>query len=269
MPELPEVQTIVNDLAKMMRGKNIAEVVTLTKSIWRYNIPKKTTMAGTAVNKITRRGKYILITLSNGGTLIIHLGMTGRLNGFDTGMEPEKHTHLLIKFDDFDVHFNDIRRFGFVDYAPNGKLRDISYLNKLGPDPFELDEKQFVEIIKSRKRIIKPLLMDQEVISGLGNIYSDEALFKAGIKPLSNSLRIRKIRIAKLYNAVIEVLDDAINARGSSISDYVDGSGTKGNYQNYHSVYGKEGQPCPKCGAKIKRIVLGGRSAHFCPRCQR
>jgi formamidopyrimidine-DNA glycosylase len=195
--------------------------------------------------------------------------MTGRLNRFDPRTEPEKHTHLIIKFDDFDIRFNDIRRFGFVDYAPDGRLRDVTYLNKLGPDPFELDEKRFVDIIKSRKRIIKPLLLDQEVISGLGNIYSDEALFKAGIKPLSNSFRISKSRIERLYHAVIEVLNDAINARGSSISDYVDGWGTRGNYQNYHSVYGRDGQPCPKCGTKIKRVVLGGRSAHFCPRCQR
>jgi formamidopyrimidine-DNA glycosylase len=195
--------------------------------------------------------------------------MTGRLVLAGSGSPPDKHTHVIIRFDGFDIHYNDIRRFGFMDLRRDTRIENVSYLAKLGPDPFELGENEFAGVIKSKNRMIKQLLLDQNIISGLGNIYTDEILFRAGIHPRAISSRLRKKRILCLYNVTIETLNRAIKARGSSISDFVDGSGAPGGYQNFHSVYGREGKPCNKCGARIKREIIASRSAHFCPRCQR
>lgn len=269
MPELPEVQTIVDDLKNKISGARIIDVKTLTRSIWRYKYPRKRNIIGTTVSGISRRGKYILVILSNGNVIIVHLGMTGRLTFAPSGYRSEKHTHVVLKFAGFDLHYNDIRRFGFLDLRGLDDLKKVSYLKKLGPDPFELKRERFIDIIKSKKRMIKPLLLDQSIVSGLGNIYSDEILFEARIHPRTISSKIGSKRLVNLYEASLVILKNAIKARGSSISNYVDGSGVRGVYQNSHRVYGREGQPCEKCGAKIKGEIVGGRSAHFCPRCQR
>jgi formamidopyrimidine-DNA glycosylase len=269
LPELPEVQTIVNDLGPKMINRKITDIKILTRSIWRYKYPRKGNIIGARVTGISRRGKYIVISLSGKYTWIVHLGMTGRLVLAKSGTRRDKHTHVIMRFSGFEVHYNDIRRFGFMDLLPDGRIEKIPYLKNLGPDPFELDETGFMGVLKSRKRMIKQLLMDQNVISGLGNIYSDEILFGAGIHPRAISSRLRKKRISGLYNATIETLNLAIRARGSSISDFVDGSGEPGGYQDYHSVYGREGKPCVKCGTPVRREKIAGRSAHYCPRCQR
>ncbi len=269
MPELPEVQTIVDDLNGIIRGARIIDMRTITGSIWRYKYPRRRNIIGATVSNVARRAKFILVYLSNGKVLIVHLGMTGRLTVAPSGSRPEKHTHVVLKFAGFDLHYNDVRRFGFMDLVGAGNLAKIPYLNKLGPDPFDMERDEFISIIKSKKRMIKPLLLDQNVVSGLGNIYSDEVLFEARIHPKTISSKIGRKRLANLHAASLEILRNAIKARGSSISDYVDGSGNRGAFQNSHRVYGREGQPCEKCGAKIKREIIGGRSAHFCPRCQR
>jgi formamidopyrimidine-DNA glycosylase len=226
-------------------------------------------MIGATVSDIVRKGKYILIYLSTNNALVIHLGMTGKLIFLKVGSKPDKHTHVVFKFADSDLHYNDVRRFGFMDLVSIDELMKAPYLCRLGPDPFAMGKVEFISIIKSKNRMMKPFLLDQNIISGLGNIYSDEALFKAGIHPRSICSRIRKKRLAKLYDSTREILERAIEARGSSISDYVDGSGVRGEYQNSHLVYGREGESCKRCGAKIKREIIGSRSAHFCPRCQR
>jgi len=269
LPELPEVQTIVDDLKNKIRVARIIDIKILTKSIWRYKYPRKRSMIGAKVSDVIRRGKYILIYLSTNNVLVIHLGMTGKLIFVKVGSKPDKHTHVVFKFPDSDLHYNDVRRFGFMDLVSVDALKGIAFLNKLGPDPFEIEMGEFISIIKSKNRMIKPLLMNQDIISGLGNIYSDEILFKARIHPRSISSRIRKKKLAKLYDSAREILERAIEARGSSISDFVDGSGVRGEYQNSHLVYGRGGQSCKRCGAKIKREIIGSRSAHFCPRCQR
>ncbi len=269
LPELPEVQTIVEDLKSKVSGARILDMKTLTRSIWRYKYPRKRDIIGATVSNVARRGKFILVYLSNGNTLIVHLGMTGRLTVTPSGSRPEKHTHVVLKLAGFDLHYNDIRRFGFMDLVGGDNLARIPYLNKLGPDPFDTERDEFISIIKSKKRMIKPLLLDQNVISGLGNIYSDEVLFEARIHPRTISSKIGRKRLANLHAASLEILRNAIKARGSSISNYVDGSGVKGLYQNSHRIYGRGGQPCDRCGAKIKREIIGSRSAHFCPRCQR
>jgi formamidopyrimidine-DNA glycosylase len=269
MPELPEVQTIVDDIRKKITGKSIIDIFTATRSIWRFKYPRKNNIVGIEISGVGRKGKYILIYLSNGRMLIIHLGMTGKLVTVPSGIKRDKHTHVVLRFEGFDIHYNDIRRFGFMDLANAESPMDVSYLCKLGPDPLEMKRDEFIGLLKSKKRIIKPLLMDQNEISGLGNIYSDEALYKARIHPRAISSRIGKRKLALLHDSMSKVLIDAIAKRGSSISNYVDGAGVQGTYQNSHMVYGKEGKPCERCGAKIKREIIGSRSAHYCPRCQR
>lgn len=269
MPELPEVQTVIDDLEPNIKNRKIVDIRILTRSIWRYKYPRKTNICGATVTDIGRKGKYILTYLSSDHILITHLGMTGRLVLTERGKPPDKHTHVVIQFDDFDIHFNDVRRFGFMDLCRGRGIYNVSYLAKLGPDPFELSEDEFAGIIKSKNRMIKQLLLDQNVISGLGNIYSDEILFGSRIHPRRTSSRLSKKRILRLYDVTIEILNGAIKARGSSVSDFVDGSGAPGGYQNFHSVYGREGKPCRNCGADIKREIIASRSAHFCPRCQR
>ena len=269
MPELPEVQTIIDDLKNRILRREIRGIKTLTKSIWLNKIPRKEKILGAAIDDISRRGKYIIIYLANNTAIIIHLGMTGQLLLLNPKTKPAKHTHVVIALGKFDLHFNDIRRFGFIDIVDAENLDDIPYLSKLGPDPLQISKGDFAEIISSKSRMIKPLMLDQSVISGFGNIYSDEILFEARINPRAISSGITKRKLTIFHAASQKVLKNALKARGSSVSNYVDGSGERGSYQNSHLVYGKEGKPCVRCGSKIKRETIGSRSAHFCPRCQK
>jgi formamidopyrimidine-DNA glycosylase len=269
MPELPEVETIVRDLRQDLVGKAISGVRILTRSIWRDKVPLSKHLKA-EISDIRRRGKNILIYLSNDRVLIIHLKMTGQLT-VEKSLNPiKKHTHFIMDLTSGEqVRFNDIRRFGYLDLVREEDLAKTAYLLSLGPDALEISRDDFILIIKSKKRIIKSLLLDQSAVSGLGNIYSDEALFFAGIRPRQVSASISRLRASRLYDAMIDVLNKALDARGSSIDDYVDARGDKGSFQNQHHVYGREGEPCKKCGRPIKREVIGSRSAHYCPHCQK
>jgi len=269
MPELPEVETIVRDLRDKIAGQTITSVDLIRPSIWRSGPPRKKSLINTVINAVIRKGKNILIPLSNNFTLIFHLKMTGRLTVESKDAPIPKHTHLIFNFGDRQLRFNDVRRFGYADLAPSDKLAEIEYLKKIGPDPFELSRAMFIDLIRSKNRMIKPLLMDQSIIAGIGNIYSDEALFLAGIHPRRISSRIKIDKLEKLYNSTLRVLQNSIKSRGTSVSDYVDASGQKGTFQNSLRVYGREGEPCKKCRRKIKRETIGSRSAHFCPGRQR
>jgi formamidopyrimidine-DNA glycosylase len=269
MPELPEVETIVRDLRGQVVGEGIRGVSFLNGSIWRNGKPSARSLIHKKIESIERIGKNILIHLSGNRTLVVHLKMTGRLTFEDSRTPLAKHTHLAIKLDNGELRFNDVRRFGYLDLVKSSKLDEVDYLARLGPDPLLISENEFVGIIRPKRRIIKSLLLDQSVISGLGNIYTDEALFRAGIHPLRISSGISRKRIVRLHHVIVEVLKAAIEARGSSVADYVDGSGRPGFYKDSHRVYGREGQPCLRCGRPIKREIIGSRSAHFCPRCQR
>lgn len=269
MPELPEVETIVRDLRKNATGSEITKVHFLNDTIWRNGRQSACTLTGRKIEQIGRKGKHILLHLSGDRTLVVHLKMTGRLT-YDTRSKPvTKHTHFVLVLDKGEIRFNDIRRFGYLDLVKSSQLDDIDYLKQLGPDPLMISQREFTEIVRGRKKMIKALLLDQNVISGLGNIYSDEALFAAGIHPARVSSRVSRARTGRLHRAVVDVLKAAIKARGSSVDDYVDGSGKRGYYQNHLKVYGRGGEPCIKCGTPIRRRTIGSRSAHFCPRCQR
>jgi formamidopyrimidine-DNA glycosylase len=269
MPELPEVETIVRDLRGDIIGRRITAVEFLTRSVWRAGVPTVKSLAGGEIERLERKGKNILIFLSNGYVLIVHLKMTGRLT-FEAPSAPiKKHTHFIMKFNDSELRFNDVRRFGYLDLVREGKLDMAPYLAKLGPDALTISRNEFIDLVRSKHKIIKALLMDQNVISGMGNIYTDEALFKAGIYPKRVSSSLSVARTGRLHEAMVETLELAISSRGSTIDNFVGGRGTPGSFQNHHLVYGREGKPCPRCGRRIKRTIVGGRSTHYCPHCQR
>jgi len=219
-------------------------------------------LAGRRIKAITRYGKFIVASLDDGAFLMIHLGMTGRLL---LGGKPGKHTHAILTLDKGVLMFDDSRQFGCFEFHEQFPAR----VARLGPEPLEVAFEDFAADVKRRKTSIKALLLNQTFLRGVGNIYADEALFRAGIHPQALASSLRKDRIRKLYDAVREVLREAIEAGGSSISDYVDAEGRKGFFQIHHRVYGRTGEPCVTCGTPIKRVVVTQRSSHFCPRCQK
>jgi formamidopyrimidine-DNA glycosylase len=244
---------------------------------------------GQTVSTVLRKGKYIILPLSNDNVIVFHLGMTGRLllsevpditfdERFSGDSYVNKHTHFLIEFmdmsgdslPDLELHFNDVRLFGkiwLVEDAESIDELDVPGLKDLGPDALGISLKNFEEVMCS-KRSIKSILLDQVKIAGVGNIYADEALFSAHIHPATRGSSLTPNQTSTLWFAVKSVLKQGIKYRGSSTSDYTTTDGSKGSYQDYHRVYGKTGQKCTDCGSAIERIKIIGRSTHFCPSCQ-
>lgn len=242
MPELPEVETIRRQLAKKIIGKKLD---------------------GKKITGLRRRAKILIIDFSDGSGLMIHLKLTGQLifNG-----EPGKHTRHIFRFSDGSrLIFNDVRKFGWWKIVNNTKKIEQNF----GPEALTLNLQTFRDLLKKRPNAkIKPLLMDQKFIAGIGNIYSDEILFASGVHPLRQVKTLEDKEIKLIYSNISKILKEAIKYRGSSVQYYLDACGKKGSYATRHKVYQKEGQKCPRCGTKIKRVKLGGRSAHFCPKCQ-
>ncbi|HYP04739.1 MAG TPA: bifunctional DNA-formamidopyrimidine glycosylase/DNA-(apurinic or apyrimidinic site) lyase [Bryobacteraceae bacterium] len=252
MPELPEVETIVRELAPRLRGRHIVAVEVLQPRIVRHSrVDVCTTLPGKRIADVRRHGKFILVDL-NDGCITIHLGMTGKLR-FDG--PPGPHTRAIFTLDDGSLLYDDPRMFGAIEC---GSER----VERLGPDALTTLAPEKLR----RKAHIKAVLLNQSVFSGVGNIYADEALFRAGIRPTARN--ISAPRAAKLLAAVDEVLREAIEFRGSSVSDYVDTEGRSGSFQTRHCVYGRANEPCVKCGTPIKKIVVAGRGTHYCPKCQ-
>lgn len=268
MPELPEVETVVRTLRPRLLGKTVAQVTLLRADIIRSphtDLPAK--LPGVQVQAIHRRGKKILIALDNACTLCIHLGMTGQLTVESPAAPLRPHTHLLISFENEphqQLRFRDPRRFGGVWWLACGQAPDAN----LGPEPLSIRPPELLDRLHRTRRPIKAALLDQTLIAGLGNIYVDEALFAAGIHPLSPSHELSPEQIRRLTRSIKTILRRAIRHRGSTLRDYIDVNGQSGRFQNLHRVYARENQPCRKCRTPIQRIVLAGRSTHFCPRCQ-
>ena len=218
-------------------------------------------LQGRRIAGVKRYGKFILVSLDGGGYLVIHLGMTGRLL---LGGPAGKHTHAILTLDRGVLLYDDSRQFGCLQYSEDFRGASGNWARTIG-DPFE----DFAKALKRRKTRIKALLLNQGFVRGVGNIYADEALFRAGIDPLAIAARLRGERPRKLFDAVVAVLTEAIAAGGSSISDYVDAEGRKGFFQLSHRVYQRAGEPCVACGTPIRRVLVAQRSSHFCPKCQK
>ena len=265
MPELPEVQTVVNTLRPRVIGRRVIRVRLNRSDILSpagINLPS--VLAEQTVKEIARRGKRIVFTLRNGERFYIHLGMTGRLVVSSSKESPPPHTHLRLDLDNGgEIRFTDPRRFGGVWWLGANHAED-----DMGPEPLRTRPQQLGRRLARTTRAIKSALLDQRVLAGLGNIYVDESLFAAGIHPLTPANRLTAEQIARLNRAIKTTLRRALRHRGSTLRDYRDADGFPGNFQSLHRVYDREGQPCRQCRTPIQRIVLGGRSTHFCPKCQ-
>jgi formamidopyrimidine-DNA glycosylase len=263
MPELPEVETVTRSIAPLV-GRRIVTAEFRCLRILRGGDPDQMSarLQGRRIAGVKRYGKFILVSLDGGGYLVIHMGMTGRLL---LGGPAGKHTHAILTLDRGVLLYDDSRQFGCLQYSEDFPRR----VGKLGPEPLEISYEDFAKALKRRKTRIKALLLNQGFVRGVGNIYADEALFRAGIHPLAIAARLRGERPRKLFDAVVEVLTEAIAAGGSSISDYVDAEGRKGFFQLSHRVYQRAGEPCVACGTPIRRVLVAQRSSHFCPKCQK
>jgi formamidopyrimidine-DNA glycosylase len=263
VPELPEVETVVRSLTPLI-GQRILAAELRCQRILRGGDAEAMAagLRGRKIAAVSRFGKFILISLQSGGYLVVHLGMTGKLL---LGGPPGKHTHAILTLDRGVLLYDDSRQFGCFQYSREFPAR----VAKLGPEPLEVPLEEFAAGLRRRKTRIKALLLNQSFVRGIGNIYADEALFRAGIHPLALAARIRGDRAQRLHSAIVEVLTEAIEAGGSSISDYVDAEGRAGFFQLSHRAYGRTGEPCVTCGTPIRRVLVAQRSSHFCPKCQK
>ena len=271
MPELPEVETTVRGLAKVLEGRRITAVEARRGDLRRAFPPDlRQRLTGARVTGLCRRAKYGLIETDRGDTLVFHLGMSGswRVDPAEVGL----HDHLLIETDEGRrLALNDPRRFGSIDLVPTDKLVRTEPFSLLGPEPLgeDFDGEYLASALAGRKAPIKAMLLDQRVVAGLGNIYVCEALHMARIAPGRAAGRISRSRLDRLAAAVKAGLLDAIGAGGSTLRDYVQPSGELGYFSAKWRVYGREGRPCPECGATIRRRTDSGRSTFYCPACQR
>jgi formamidopyrimidine-DNA glycosylase len=264
VPELPEVETVRRTIAPRIAGRRIVSAEFRCLRVLRGGDPDEMAarLAGRRILKVDRRGKFLLIEIEGGLILLVHLGMTGKLL---MGGEPGPHTHAIVTLDRGVLLYDDSRQFGCLELHETLPAR----VARLGPEPLEIGFEEFAAALRKRRTRLKALLLDQRFLRGLGNIYADEALFRAGIHPLALAGGLSRRRARRLYDAIVEVLTEAIAAGGSSISDYVDGDGRKGFFQFSHRVYQRTGEPCTACGAAIRRTLVAQRGTHHCPRCQR
>ncbi len=241
-----------------LRGRRFRNVEVRQRRVVRGELEG---VAGQRIRAVSRRGKFIVFELER-GTLLAHLGMTGKLlsNG-----EVTKHTHAIFTLDEGSLIYTDSRQFGRLEYSEAMPER----VQALGPEPLEMGFDDFLTRLRGRKAQVKSVLLNQRFVAGIGNIYADEALHRAGIHPRADTAKISKPRARRLYDSIRQVLAAAIAAKGSSISDYVDSEGNKGSFQHEHLVYQRMGEPCGKCGALIKRTLVSQRGTHYCPRCQK
>lgn len=266
MPELPEVETIKNDLQKVITGKKIIQVEINNPKVIREPAPLafKKSLEGQTVKNILRRAKLLIFELSNGRDLTVHLKMTGQLV-YPGGSQGSRVAFHLSGGRILD--FNDQRLFGELRLVRDWKK--LKFVQGLGPEPFDLTFADFKDMLSKRKTKIKPLLMDQSFVSGIGNIYAAEILFRARINPQRPAQSLTRAEKAALHKEIKNVLNSAIKHGGSSVDDYVRVSGKPGDYARFHRVYGRGGKPCFVCRSPIKKITQGGRGTYFCGKCQK
>jgi formamidopyrimidine-DNA glycosylase len=283
MPELPEVETVVRGLRLSLPGRAIAEV-RFGKTDFVDNPGEITEqLPGMRIANVARMGKFICVGIEAIASttpsvppavasslpfyLIIHLGMTGRLTVVRSGEPALLHTHVVFFLQDGgELHYTDIRRFGRMLLLPGSKFAEFK--SQLGKEPLEIGAQEFCDDFGSRHARLKALLLDQSVLCGVGNIYADESLFRARLHPARIAEKLKKEQLLALHKAVRQVLEEAIRFRGSSISDYFDSEGKRGDFQQRHRVYQRDGKPCVRCKTILRRMIVAGRSSHFCPSCQ-
>lgn len=273
MPELPEVETVVRGLRKSLPGRTIREVRLGKTDFIDDPVSLSQDLPGRRISAVTRLGKFVCIELApensivEGLSLVIHMGMTGQLTVKHPADQVAPHTHCFFGLDDrWELRYTDIRRFGRILIIPDSRMD--AFRDRLGADPLEITLEEFSARFGSRRSLVKALLLDQGVLSGVGNIYADESLFRARLHPARIAANLLPAQLAALHRAVREVLMEAIRSRGSSVSDYVDSEGNRGGFQLRHRVYQRESKPCVRCKEKIRRVIVAGRSSHFCPKCQ-
>lgn len=266
MPELPEVETIRQELEKTILGKKIIKVCVHNPVVIRQpQVDKfKKGLEGAVFKSVLRKAKVLILELSNGKSLVIHLKMTGQL--IYPGDGKKSRVSFLLS-DGKNLDFNDQRLFAELRLLDD--WQEMPFIKGLGPEPFDLSLQQFKDMLTRKKTKIKPLLMDQTFISGIGNLYAAEALFRAGIRPERPAYGLTDKEKEKLFKEIKATLLKAIEHKGSSIDQYVQLTGRPGDYARYHKVYGRQSEPCVVCGTAIKRISQGGRGTYFCPRCQK
>jgi formamidopyrimidine-DNA glycosylase len=291
VPELPEVEVTRQRIARHLVGRRLRRVRTTPDSYVFLTRPEllRRGLRGRTARGLSRLGKYLIVELDDGCRLLIHLGMTGQLFSATAASErllsaatrqalapeeqrrfrPDAHTHLQLAFEDGgpEVYFRDVRKFGKLLLLAPGQSSER--LDRLGPDALEVDGDLLFRASRKRAVPIKQLLLDQSFIAGVGNIYADEALFLAGVRPGRRAARITRRECDALAASVVRVLRRSIETGGSSIRDYVTPDGSDGGYQDERRVYAREGEPCTKCGASVRRTTIGQRGTHYCPRCQR
>jgi formamidopyrimidine-DNA glycosylase len=289
MPELPEVETVRLGLQEFLPGQIIKSIST----DWPKSLPvsaelQKGSLVGATISSVERRGKLIIVPLSSGYSILVHLKMTGQLvyrpnrgKGFGGGHPndslvdklPDRSTRVIIELSKGTLFFNDQRKFGWVKLEKSeGLYKTNAFLKKLGPEPLEdsYTLNQFKSALKRHpKTSIKAAILNQEVLAGVGNIYADESLFAARIHPLTKVEKVSAVKLHRLYDAIREVMSLSIKLGGSSDRNYVDAKGNRGSYLKFAQVFRKEGSECPRCGHKIIKIRAAGRGTHICPRCQK
>lgn len=283
MPELPEVETVRRGLIPVMQGRRI-RLAEVRRPDLRWPFPDRMAerLTQAKVVSLGRRSKYILLHLDTQETLIVHLGMSGRMQidqrlagqFHDNPRLPEKHDHVIFEMESGTrIAFNDARRFGAMDLCATESIEQHRLIEHLGPEPFgnEFDETYLANRLGTRKSTIKTVLLDQKILAGLGNIYVCEVLFRVGICPLTPAQNLSPDKVARLVPAIRDVLREAIDAGGSSLRDHRQTNGDLGYFQHSFAVYDREGQPCQKegCTTRITRITQSGRSSFYCPNCQR
>jgi len=274
MPELPEVETIRQDMLKKVKGKKICKVEVKNEKPIHIPAPSQFVkrLKGKVFRDIFRRGKYLIVQINSTENLIFHLKLTGRLIFSPRGERNPEYTRIIFNFEDKSrLFFTDIRGFADVYLISEREWGKVPSLQSIGPEPLDPDFtlNKFENLLKGKKGRIKPLLMDQSFIAGIGNIYSQEALFRARIHPERNSSQLKKEEIKSLYKNLLSILREAISYRGSSVDTYVNLQGEKGEFEPYLQVYGKKGKSCKRCANPIVKKKIGGRGTYFCSKCQK
>jgi len=273
VPELPEVETVRRTLAPAI-GAVVASAWDSGMGLHVHRKPprkKLRALVGATITGVRRHGKYLLVDLDRDRTLLVHLGMTGRLLIAAPAAPRAKHTHLVLELrDGRSLRFVDARRFGQLDVIEREREREHPALAELGPDPLThgIDVAALHRRARARTTTLKAFVLDQRVLAGVGNIYASEALWRAKLRPTTRSNKLTAAQAARLADAIHEVLRHALDHGGTSLRDFVDAAGTEGENADYLWVYGRAGEPCSRCGTRIRRIVLQGRATYFCPTCQ-